>query len=72
VSPGGATLPAAAPAAYATLPGLGSVPRALIIGLIVAACALGWLMRQAGIALLGGAGTCRYGLTTGVPDLRKE
>jgi hypothetical protein len=58
-------------AAY-SLPGLGEVPRFLIIGALILAALIGWLMQAAGGLLLGGGGTCGLGLSTGIPDLRKE
>jgi hypothetical protein len=43
----------------------------LIFGSIVLAALIGWLITSAAGFLLGGAGSCDYGLSTGVPDLRK-
>ena len=54
-----------------SLPGLGNMPRFLIVGALLLAAAIGWVMQAAGGLLLGGGGTCRMGLSTGVPDLRK-
>jgi hypothetical protein len=67
---GTTSTPQVQPTAHA-LPGLGSVPRWLVVGAILLAGLLGWLMTSAAGFLLGGAASCDYGLTTGVPDLRK-
>jgi hypothetical protein len=53
------------------LPGLGSLPRGLIIGLLLAAAAVGWGLQYMGAFLFGAGRNCVHGLTTGVPDLRK-
>ena len=54
-----------------SLPGLTSMPKFLIIGALLLAAAIGWAMQAAGGLLLGDSKTCRLGLNTGVPDLRK-
>jgi hypothetical protein len=77
--PGGTTNPVGSgtsiiPPSHQTslaLPPLGEVPRALILGALIIAGLVGWFFRRAAGALLGGAGSCDYGLVTGVPDLRK-
>ena len=57
--------------AASSLPGLGDVPRGLIVGGILLAAAIGWAVTRYGGILFGGAASCDYGLATGVPDLRK-
>jgi hypothetical protein len=74
--PGGGNAPAGTstnPVQQASykLPGLGAVPRMLILGGLILAGALGWAMRVAGGFVIGSSRNCAYGLTTGVPDLRK-
>jgi len=68
---GGATNPTPVTNTALALPSLATVPRFLILGAIVLAAAIGWALQAAGASLLGGAGACRFGLTKGVPNLRK-
>ena len=66
------TTPGSSPqSASLNLPGLSAVPKFLIIGALVLAAAIGWVMQAAGGMLLGESRLCRLGLSTGVPDLRK-
>jgi len=59
------------PVASAAMPTLGSVPRALVMGALTFAAALGWALQRSGGFLMTRGGSCAHGLTTGVPDLRK-
>ena len=58
------------PVAY-SLPKLADVPRMLILGGLLLAGVIGWAISRGGGLLLGAAASCDYGLSTGVPDLRK-
>jgi uncharacterized membrane protein YgcG len=71
--PGGSSPSQTTPVAQTglSLPPLGTVPKVLILGGLVLAAALGWVLQTAGGALLGGAGPCAFGLSKGIPDLRK-
>lgn len=54
-----------------SFPALGEVPRMMILGALVLAAGLGWLLRAAALTLFGAGGNCDFGLARGVPDLRK-
>lgn len=55
----------------AGLPALNTIPGALTMGGIFAAIVAGTWLRRIGAMALGGASTCRQGLDSGLPDLRK-
>ena len=69
----GSTTPTTQPQLTAShvLPGLGEVPRWLVFGAILLAALIGWLFTSSAGFLFGTAGRCDFGLSTGVPDLRK-
>jgi hypothetical protein len=43
----------------------------MILGALVVAGGIGWVLQTMGGSLLGGAAPCQYGLRKGVPNLRK-
>lgn len=71
--PGGAAPGGSKPISRAgnQLPPLGAIPKALILGALALAAAVGWGLQRAGSLMLGGMGACEHGLVSGVPDLRK-
>ncbi|MDP9117936.1 MAG: hypothetical protein M3O28_11895 [Actinomycetota bacterium] len=70
-APGVSNAPTAVQPVALGLPGLGAIPRMLIIGGLLLAGLIGLLMRQAGAILLGGTRNCDRGLVTGLPNLRR-
>jgi hypothetical protein len=69
-SPGSTTPGTTTPTSFA-LPGLGKVPRMMILGGLLLAALVGWALRSAAGFVLGVGRSCAFGLDTGVPDLRK-
>ncbi len=53
------------------LPPMGSVPMLLLFAGLALAGGVGWYLRRAGLLLFGGASSCDFGLSVGIPDLRK-